>query len=292
MACALSISAAMAGEPAAPLPLWPGVAPGSENAPKTEHVATDAGGGRVISQIGAPSLTPFYADHPGGTAIIVSPGGGLRVEMFDHEGTKVARWLNTLGIDAYVLKYRLPDEGHSNGEDVALQDVQRAIRLVRAQKDHPAIRVGTMGFSAGGHLTALSAVYSGVRTYEPVDGADAFSARPDFFAVIYGVIPHPDDEELSHFDRTSPALRYLMKYPFESAVTPGTPPAFVIHGDADKHVSAEHAALRIKTALDPVGVPCEFHIIKGADHGFALKGIGEDKKWPGLFADWLRRLER
>ncbi len=288
-AFALFFSASFAAEPSAPLPLWPGVAPGSENAPKTEQVIIDPVNGRVISHIANPALVPFYAEHPTGTSIIISPGGGYQKQMHDLEGTAVARWLNTLGVDAYVLKYRLPSEGHVTG-DVPLQDIQRAIRLVRAQKNHPAKRVGTMGFSAGGNLTALSAVYYDKRLYAPVDSADTLSARPDFFAVIYGFIPRPGDAEMSHFDPDSPSAKYLLNYPFEAAVTSDTPPAFVIHGDADTHAPAKYG-MRIRDALGKAGVPCEFHLIKGADHGFALKAIGEDKAWPGMFAAWLKNLK-
>jgi acetyl esterase/lipase len=290
-ASTLCFATSLAAAPEAPVPLWPGVAPGSGDAAQTEVVETDAEGSRAISHIGTPALVPFYAASANGTAIIVSPGGGLKVEMFDKEGVEIARWLNSLGVDAYVLKYRLPSEGHSKGEDVPLQDIQRAIRLVRAQQAHTARRIGTMGFSAGGHLTSLSAVYYGTPVYAAVDSADTLSARPDFFAVIYGFEPRPDDPELAHFPSDSPAYKYLTKYPFEPAVTADTPPAFVIHGDADRHVSAEHGGGRIEAALAKAGVPCEFHLIKGADHGFALRGIGEDKKWPGLFAAWLERLK-
>lgn len=285
---ALFMTASLAGaEPA--LPLWPGVAPGSENAPKTELVTTDADGNRIVSQIANPTLTPFYAEHSNGTAIIVSPGSAFRAEVFDAEGVAVARWLNTLGVDAYVLKYRLPSEGHTNGEDVIVQDIQRAIRVVRGQTVHKPRRVGALGFSAGGNLTAISAVYYDRKVYAPVDAHDALSARPDFFAVVYGYVPRQEDLSLVHMPPDSPTVRYLAKYPFEPAVTADTPPCFVIHGDSDRHVSAEHGQ-RIATAVTKAGGRCEFHLIKGADHGFGMRALGEDRIWPTLFADWLAKL--
>jgi acetyl esterase/lipase len=285
---ALFMTASLAGaEPA--LPLWPGVAPGSENAPKTELVTTDADGNRIVSQIANPTLTPFYAAHSNGTAIIVSPGSAFRAEVFDAEGVAAARWLNTLGIDAYVLKYRLPSEGHANGEDVIVQDIQRAIRQVRGQTVHKPRRVGALGFSAGGNLTAISAVYYDRKVYAPVDANDALSARPDFFAVVYGYVPRQEDLGLVHMPPDSPTVRYLAKYPFEPAVTADTPPCFVIHGDSDRHVSAEHG-IRIATAVAKAGGRCEFHLIKGADHGFGMRALGEDRIWPALFADWLAKL--
>ncbi len=284
---ALFMTASLAGaEPA--LPLWPGVAPGSENAPETELVTTDADGNRIVSQIANPTLTPFYAKHSSGTAIIVSPGSGFRAEVFDAEGVAVARWLNTLGVDAYVLKYRLPSEGHAHGEDVIVQDIQRAVRVVRGQTVHKPRRVGALGFSAGGNLTAISAVYYDRKVYAPVDANDALSARPDFFAVVYGYVPRKEDLGLVHMPPDSPTVRYLAKYPFEPAVTADTPPCFVIHGDSDRHVSAEHG-IRIATAVTKAGGRCEFHLIKGADHGFGMRAIGEDRIWPALFANWLAK---
>ncbi|GAA0585308.1 alpha/beta hydrolase [Rhizomicrobium electricum] len=285
---ALFMTASLAGAAEPALPLWPGIAPGSENALKPELVVTNANGERAVSQIATPTLTPFYADHPNGTAIIVSPGSGFRAEVFDAEGVAVARWLTTLGVDAYVLKYRLPSEGHTNGEDVIVQDIQRAIRLVRTQTAHKARRVGTLGFSAGGNLTAISAVYYDRQVYTPVDASDALSARPDFFAVVYGYVPRQEDLGLVHTPPDSPTVRYLAKYPFEPAVTADTPPCFVVHGDSDRHVSAEHG-IRIATAVAKAGGRCEFHLIKGADHGFGLHAIGEDRIWPTLFASWLAK---
>jgi acetyl esterase/lipase len=289
VASALFFTASIAGTPETSLPLWPGTAPGSENAPQAEVVTTDSEGHRAISHIARPALVPFYAEHPTGTAIIVSPGGGFRAEAFDSEGVEIARWLNTLGVDAYVLKYRLPAEGHAHSEDVILQDIQRAIRLVRAQKDHPAARVGTMGFSAGGNLTAISAVYHTAKVYTPIDAADTLSARPDFFAVIYGFIPRKDDTTLVRMPPENPTYRYLEKYLFEPAVTADIPPSFVIHGDADEHVAVKHGQ-RIMDAVTKAGGRCEFHIIKGANHGFGLRAIGGDRVWPALFAAWLKRL--
>jgi acetyl esterase/lipase len=283
---ALFATASLAGE----LPLWPGTAPGSENAPKAERITTTADGGRLISHIARPSLTAFLAEHPNGTAMVVSPGSGFRAEVFDREGVAVARWLNTLGIDAYVLKYRLPSEGHSNGEDVVVQDIQRAIRLVRAQTEHPARRVGAMGFSAGGNITAIAAVYYDHQVYQPIDAADQLSARPDFFAVIYGVVPRPDELARLPLPPDSPTLRYLEKYPFEPAVTAKTPPCFVIHGDSDTHAGAEHGK-RIAEAVTRASGRCEFHLVKGADHGFGLTTPDGNEPWTSQFAAWFARLD-
>lgn len=275
---------------AADLPLWPGTAPGSENAPQTEVITMDATGARAISHIARPSLTPFYAAHPNGTAIVVSPGSGFRAEAFDREGVAVAHWLNTLGIDAYVLKYRLPSEGHSNGEDVVVQDIQRAIRLVRAEAGHPTRRVGAMGFSAGGNITAIAAVYHAAKVYAPVDAADRLSARPDFFAVIYGVVPRPGELASLPLPPDSPTFRYLAKYPFEPAVTPGMPPCFVVHGDSDTHAGAEHGQ-RIAEAVTRTGGLCEFHLVAGADHGFGLTTPDGNQPWTSQFAAWFARLD-
>lgn len=271
----------------AEIPLWPGTAPGSENAPAIEKTVTDSEGYRIVSSIAKPALLAFPAPHPNGTAIIVAPGSGFRAEALDREGTEVARWLNRLGVDAYVLKYRLPSEGHSHGEDVVVQDAQRAIRLVRAQNEHR--RVGIMGFSAGGNLTAISAAYHDRMIYAPRDAADRLSARPDFFAVAYGYVPRQEDLSLVQMPPGSQTYRYLEKYPFEPAVTAAMPPCFVLHGTADSHVPASHSG-RIKAAADKAGVACEIHLIEGAGHGFGLGRTDKERAWQPLFETWLTRL--
>ncbi len=273
----------------AEIPLWPGVAPGSENAPTAEKIEGDIGR-RAVSAIAHPAMTAYFASNPNGAAVLVMPGGGYVREVFDKEGGEIARWLNTLGIDAFVLKYRLPDEGHKNGRDVPLQDAQRALRLIRAgdfaedtgHRIDPK-RIGVMGFSAGGHLAVLAGTYYGKQIYTPVDAADVLNARPDFIVLAY--TPVPGDFRIHGASSERDAL--FTSYPIGTKVTAQTPPAFIFAGDKDERVPYEHSQ-RLGDMLRKAGVPAEVHIFPGAPHGFALRGKGEEKAWPELCAAWLR----
>lgn len=267
--------------------LWSGTAPGSESAPQKEIVDSGSDGVHLVRGIAKPDIEAFWAAKPNGTAIVVIPGGSYVCEAFDKEGREIALWLNTLGIDAFVLKYRLPDEGHANGRDVPLQDAQRAIRLIRAGLPGrgPAKKIGVMGFSAGGHLAATVSAYYDKAVYVPRDRADALSARPDFLVAVYAFIPRPS--EIAAVSDERGAL--FAGYPFEAAVTPKTPPAFVATGEADEHVPPEHSR-RIVDALRQANVPAELHTYAGAHHGFALRGTGAEQVWPSQCERWMRRM--
>lgn len=268
------------------LSLWPKGAPGSQNAPKQEIVVTNGNGDRTISGIGVPTITAVRADRPNGTAMVVVPGGAYLREEIDKEGFDVARWLASQGINAYVLKYRLPNEGHAHGRNVPLQDIQRAVRLIRAGEtgSAPPKFVGVMGFSAGGHLVATLAAYADAPVQTPQDGTDLLPARPDFWVALYPYIPRraelpaPSDERMALFTT----------FPFEEAVNAHTPPAFIAVGSADTRVPTEHSR-RINDALAKAGVPAELHVFAEAPHGFALRGKGPEKNWPDLCLNWMRR---
>lgn len=265
--------------------IWPGQAPDMKDPPAEENV-TGPAGHRTISAIARPTVTAFYAANPNGAAVLVLPGGAFRKIMFDKEGTEVARWLNTLGIDAFVLKYRLYKEAHNTNPAVGLQDAQRALRLIRdgrfsrevAHKVDPH-RVGVIGFSAGGTIAALLGVYAAHRTYAPVDPSDALSARPDFMILGFAYMPLKQELPASE--------RFLRRYDFAAGGSAAATPAFIFAGDADTKVPYEHS-VRFADRLRKAGVPVELHIFAGAPHGFALRGTGPEKAWPALCAGWLR----
>jgi acetyl esterase/lipase len=184
-------SVASAAEPEV-IPLWPGAAPGSENLmieeKITERSADPARHDRIYTQIVTPSLAVHRPAQPNGVAVIVAPGGGYQRVVVDKEGSDTAAWLNRLGVTAFVLKYRLPGEGHANGHNVPLMDAQRAVRLVRARAAEfgadPA-RIGFLGYSAGGHLAMSVTFFHDRKLREPSDAIDAVSARPDFVVLCY-----------------------------------------------------------------------------------------------------------
>ena len=263
--------------------LWPGTPPGSEGVSIQEKVEESiVNPSRAVSGVSKPALQAFSAAKPKGVAVLVIPGGGYRTIVWDKEGVEIARWLNGLGVDAYVLKYRLPAEGHKHGRGVPLQDAQRAMRLIRARE--PDAKVGALGFSAGGHLTGMIGTTYAKQHYAAIDSADELPARPDFLVLVYaptggGDAPASSDERVHAVAGNS----------ILTGIDANTPPTFIVQGAQDERVTPRHAE-QIFAALQKAGVKSESHIFPGADHGFALRGNGPEREWPTLFAAWLQSL--
>jgi endo-1,4-beta-xylanase len=267
----VSLSAA---EPAEIL-LWPAGAPGSEGKLGREFVEKGTNGERRVSNIHAPSITPYLPAGKKGsslpaTAVVIAPGGAHRFLCVDHEGYNVAEALGEMGIAAFVLKNRLAKETNSTYRvDVeALADMQRAIRIVRHRAQEWKInpeRVGVMGFSAGGELAALASVKFDSGRPDATDPVERMGCKPDFQALIY-----PGRSRDIQPSRESP-------------------PVFLACGYNDRPDIAEGLAdvyLRFKK----VGVPAELHIYSAAGHGFGLRANmkGAVGGWPVRFAEWLR----
>jgi gluconolactonase len=263
--------------------LWPGTPPGSDGVAIQEVVEeSNINPSRAVSGVTKPAIQAFVAAKPAGAAVLVIPGGGYRTLVWDKEGVEIARWLNSLGIDAYVLKYRLPNEGHKNGRVVPLQDAQRAMRLIRARQ--PTAKVGALGFSAGGHLAGMVGTTHAKQYYSATDSADKLSARPDFLVLIYapsggGTAPAGADERAQIFAGNS----------IVSGINADTPPTFIVQGAADSRVPARNAQ-EMFAALQKAGVKSELHVFPGAEHGFALRGLGVEKQWPTLYAAWMQNI--
>jgi acetyl esterase/lipase len=267
------------------LDVWPGKPPGEVGTVGEEQAktVTQPDGTTVITSltnVSKPTLTisrPEAAKNTG-AAVLVFPGGGYNVLAWDHEGEQVARWLNSIGVTAAVLKYRVPRR-EGTPKDVqpvqALMDAQRAISLVRskaAEWQIDAKRIGVLGFSAGGHLAAWSATNFDKRAYDKIDPSDEASCRPDFAVLIYpgGVIKRGTAE-------LSPTIR----------VTPQTPPCFFVHAGDDPG-NAENSVM-MYLALKHVGVPAELHIYASGGHGFGMRPIGKPVvTWPKRCEEWLR----
>lgn len=263
-------SPAVAADPPE-IPLWTGVAPGSEGKTGAEVIETSAGGERKVWNIHRPTLTPFLPprEKAGAAAVIIAPGGAHRFLCVDHEGGNVARWLNDRGIAAFVLKNRLAKETNStysiDGE--ALADLQRAIRLVRSRAQEWNLNpqaVGVMGFSAGGELASLASLRYDAGQAGAEDLIERLGSKPDFQALIYP-------------GRSGTILP-----------TKDSPPAFLACGYGDRPDIAEGLAevyLRFKKA----GVPAELHIYSAAGHGFGVRAgtKGSVGTWLARFDDWL-----
>jgi acetyl esterase/lipase len=257
--------------------LWPGGAPGA--------VGSDA--------VDQPKITPYLAPVPGnGAAVIVIPGGGYAVVAADHEGKAVAEWLNTLGVSAFVLQYRLGPRYH---HPAPLQDVQRAIRIVRSRAAEwqldPA-RIGVLGFSAGGHLAATAATHfdAGVETAAtPIDRA---SSRPDFAILAYPVItmrpPFAHAGSRTNLLGNTPSRQMVDSLSNERQVTSRTPPTFIFHTADDNAVPVENAEL-FADALRRAHVPVELHVFEHGAHGVGLAPNDPVlSQWPVLAAAWMR----
>ncbi|MDQ1913829.1 alpha/beta hydrolase [Paenibacillus sp. GD4] len=273
--------------------LFPGKAPGSEKVHMEEIIFEEPWEHtykRVIKGVTAPSLIPFIPEKPNGAAVIVIPGGAYRRQVFNLEGTDIAEWLNSFGVTAFVLKHRMPGDGHEQALDVPLQDGQRAVRLVRSMASQYGInpaKVGVMGFSAGGHLaSALGTCYD--RTiYEPIDSVDQISAKPDFLVLCYPCISLRGWNTNDGRDRSTPIMEVLKKYSTDELVTKDTPTSFIMVADDDTITPAEHS-VNFYLALRKARVPAELHAYRAGQHGFGMGTTkGPVQSWTAACRSWL-----
>ena len=262
--------------PGTPIVLWPGGAPGA--------LGTEA--------LDIPTLTPYLPakEKATGAAIIVCPGGGY-THLAEHEGGPVAEWLSSLGVAAFVLKYRL---GPRYKHPTPLLDAARAIRLVRSKAGEWALdsgRIGILGFSAGGHVASTAGTHFDSGKADAADPIDRVSSKPNLMILIYPVITmrektHAGSKKNLLGDNPSAELVTLLSN--DEQVTKDTPPAFLVHTVADPGVPVENSML-FATALRKAGVPFELHLYERGPHGF---GLGKNdpilSTWPERCADWLR----
>ena len=273
---ALSFQSNQAANPQEPIILWPDGAP--------------AAVGKEPADV--PTLTAFPApkDKATGAAVIVCPGGGYS-HLADHEGRPVAEWLNTLGISAFVLKYRVGPRYH---HPQPLQDAARAIRTVRARASEWQLdpnRIGILGFSAGGHLAATIGTHFDAGKADAADPIERVSSRPDLMILIYPVITmreftHAGSKRMLLGENAPEDLVKLLSN--DEQVTKETPPAFLIHTADDPGVPVENS-LRFAAALRKAKVPVEIHVYENGPHGFGL-GLKDPilATWPQRCAEWLR----
>ena len=260
------------------LRLWAGAAPGAQ--------------GTAESDI--PQMTAYLPRSTAGemTAVIVLPGGGYRALSMNSEGRQVANYLNSMGIAAFVLQYRLGPRYH---HPVELDDAQRAIRMVRSHANEWHIaqnRIGVMGFSAGGHLAATASTRFDSGKANASDGVDRVSSRPDFSILCYPVISmteawtHQGSKLNLLGENPSPELAKTLS--LENAVTAQTPPTFIFQTNADTTVPAENSVYYY-LALRKAGVSAELHVFENGPHGVGLAMYDPAlSEWPKLLVNWLR----
>lgn len=227
---------------------------------------------RRVTNVSRPTLAVFpapKADKPA-PAVIVCPGGGYSYLCIDKEGTDVAAWLNSAGITALVLKYRTP-----NNRDGALQDVQRALSLARANAADWNLdpdRLGVMGFSAGGNLAAKTSTLFDKRSYAAIDAVDRQGCRPDFAVLVYPAYLADKDGKVSA----------------DLDLAAKIPPTMIVHSEDDKpHVPGSKA---YHAALKEAKVSHEFKLYPTGGHGYGLRSERDAKAWPEDALAWLKKI--
>lgn len=251
--------------------LWPNQVP-SENKPKHAPVQTNNTTGNVVrlTDITNPALVVFEPEKPNGSgaAVIVCPGGGYNILAIDKGGYEIAEWLNTLGYTAFVLQYRVPQK-----QEGAFNDIQRAIRLVRSKASKYNLntqKIGVMGFSAGGHLSARASTGFKTDSYPKEDAIDGLSCRPNFSMLLYPAY-------LDRGENKSIDPQFVMDS--------GTPPFFIFGTADDVH---GNGSLVMAKALRDKNVPLQLHILHQGGHGYGLRpGNIAAETWPSLAENWL-----
>ncbi|MGH7226187.1 MAG: alpha/beta hydrolase fold domain-containing protein, partial [Gemmataceae bacterium] len=236
---------------------------------------------KIVTNVSKPTLTIYRPakDKDSGAAVLICPGGGYHLLVWEVEGEEVAAWLNSIGVTGIILKYRVPRRpGQIKDKPPIspLQDAQRAISLVRSKAKEWHIdpkKIGILGFSAGGHLALAAAAHSDKRAYEASDDIDKIGCRPDFAAAIYpGYLVEKDKNTFN------PNVRFDKK----------CPPLFLVHA-ADDTVSEPEGSVLASLALKRAGVPVELHLYAEGGHGFGVKPSDKPcSKWPKSCEAWLR----
>jgi acetyl esterase/lipase len=279
-ACSLSLSA----QPSRTnLPLWPGNPPGPAIAGAEQDTTTSTDeliAGKPVIRLGNvshPTLTlyPAPSAKASGAAVVIFPGGAYHILAMDLEGSEVAGWLNSIGVTAIVVKYRVPSPAGAPPDTLPLQDAQRSMSLVRLHAAEWHIdphRIGVLGFSAGGNLAAALSTHYSTRGYSRIDAADDQSCRPDFAVLLYPA-----------YLATGPALDKLSP---EIQINKDTPPAFLLQAEDDP-VHVENSLVYF-LALKQAGVPAEMHIYAKGGHGYGLRPTADPiTAWPALVEKWL-----
>jgi acetyl esterase/lipase len=264
--------------------IWPGTVPDAQPVPGPEYATNEqpTGTGQTwvsVNNVSQPTMTVYSPKGTNeGVAVVVFPGGGYFCLAIDLEGTEICDWLNSRGITAVLLKYRVPVKkvGPYGESPLALEDAQRTLGLVRfnAAKWHiNPHKIGVIGFSAGGHMVAATSTHFDKRLYPVVDAADKESCRPDFAIALYP----------GHLWNEDKGFILNPNVP----VTTKTPPTFLLQNE-DDHVDNINDALVYYIALKNAGVPVEFHSYAQGGHAFGLRPTRfSATKWPRLVETWL-----
>jgi acetyl esterase/lipase len=303
------------------VPIWPRVPPDAQPVagPETILITTGKVGTNAahpavgVERVTRPTMTVYSPNGKNtGAAVVIFPGGGYLDLAIDLEGTEVCDWLTAKGITCVLLKYRVPGEpgypkpaaypksGPYPESPLALEDAQRTLGLVRLHAAEWHIdphKIGVMGFSAGGHLSAAISTHYEKRLYPAADAADKESCRPDFAVVIY---PGHLSIAAAEWDAEQGAKKYVLDIPPTAdrnlglnpaiSVTHSTPPTFLLQAE-DDHVDNVNDSLAYYIALKNAGVPVEMHLYARGGHAFGLRRTKFPiTEWPQLVETWLRSI--
>jgi acetyl esterase/lipase len=293
------------------IPIWPGAAPDPQPVAGPE-VAKSSGKNDLIAgkqmvevdNVSRPTMTVYSPKGKNtGAAVVVFPGGGYQILAIDLEGAEVCDWLTPKGITCVLLKYRVtsvgpyPKSGPYPESPMALEDAQRAMGLLRLHAAEWHIdphKIGVLGFSAGGHLSAAISTHFDRRLYAPQDAADKESCRPDFAVSIY---PGHLSIAAAEWDARQGTKKFVVRRPAttsghlalnpEVPVTSRTPPTFLLQAE-DDHVDNVDDSLAYYIALRKAGVPVEMHLYAQGGHAFGLRRTKFPiTGWPQLVETWL-----
>jgi acetyl esterase/lipase len=282
------------------VPLWEGDPP---NYRETGEVTIwDTSDIVRVRNVQKPDIAIFLPSKKNSTgeAVVICPGGGYGILAYDWEGSDIARWLNSEGIAAFVLKYRLPgSKSNIVPHKSPLMDAQRAMRMVRSNAEKWNVdpgKIGIMGFSAGGHLASTLSTHFDAGDPSSDDPVEQESCRPDFSVLVYPVISFTG--EFSHSGSRKALLgedadpELVRHYSNELQVTQETPPAILIHSDDDTAVPVENSIVYFK-ALRANKVTSELHIYPYGGHGYSLAiGQGHLSTWTDRVIEWIKYIHQ
>ncbi|HEX6227079.1 MAG TPA: alpha/beta hydrolase [Chryseolinea sp.] len=277
---------------AQPRPLYPDLIPNSKKTANEEHVE-GGDGPTMIKKISLPTIQYFAPSVPNatGSAVIIFPGGGYSSNAITHEGTDIAKKFNEIGVAAFVVKYRIPDDKTMPDKEIGpLQDAQQAIKVVREKAADYNIspqQIGIMGFSAGGHLASTAGTHF---KESKIPNEKKTNLRPDFMILVYPVISFQDDiahqGSRSQLLGKSPSPQKKEIYSNELQITPETPPTFLVHASDDEVVVPANS-IRFYENLLKNNVKAELHIYQGGGHGFGLNNETTNDEWFLSCRNWM-----
>ena len=261
--------------------LWPSGAPekpGFKSEPEKKIVKEPSDGVVRLTNVTEPMITIFKPEKPNGAAVLVCPGGGYSILAYEHEGSQVCDYLNTIGVTGVLLKYRVPRRDPNDPSREPLQDAQRAMGILRHRAAEWGIdpqRIGVLGFSAGGHLTVMLSLHANERTYTPDPALDVDDATPNFAIPVYP----------AYLVDKKDAYQLLPGFP----VTKKSPPMCFVHASDDSWSATASALLYMEYKKQ--GIDCELHIYAKGGHGFGMKKSGQPvNEWPTRVVEWMRSM--